>query len=148
MGIKRVIAYLVIIGIVIAAYQWFSGLPVTRVAFVESTLDRGAPSLFSIVISKIFDNRRELVGNDPYKVYVFVGDKDGVSSVSLTHNGEPIPFEIADGEDNGELEFDGDTETGLHTYVVQATDSKGNKSRGALIINVRVVPVMPVGGIM
>mgnify|MGYP001212156145 CR=1 FL=1 len=146
--LKKVIVYLAILIAVWYGYRRLMDLPVTCVAFVEPTLKKGPPSLLGIVLSKVVDSRRELTGNDPYKVYAFAGDKDRLESVSFTHNGQPVPFRIDPETDNSSVEIDGNTEPGLHTYVLKARDTRGHESVARLIINIRLVPIVPVGGVM
>ncbi|HQO35440.1 MAG TPA: hypothetical protein PLG59_12305, partial [bacterium] len=90
--LKKVIVYLAILIAVWYGYRHLMDLPVARVAFVEHTLKKGPPSVLGILLSKVMDSRRELTGDDPYKVYAFAGDKDRLESVSFTHNGQPIPL--------------------------------------------------------
>ena len=141
--IKRILAYLVIIVAVAIGYQYLDSLPVARVSFVEPSMQKGAPSLLSIVLSKTFDSRRELIGNDQYRVYAYVGDKKGIRSVSLSHNGNPIPFSVEAGSMQAEKEFDGQSEPGVHKYALTVVNQEGASSTARLIINVRM-PVGPV----
>ncbi len=141
--IQRIFVYLVIIVLAALAYQHFMSLPVARLAFVEPSLQKGPPSLFSMVLSKAFDNRRELIGNDKYRVYAFAGDSKGLRSVSLSHNGTSIPFQIDPGSTRAEKEFDGNSETGVHKYVLTVANQEGVSSMTRLIVNVRM-PVGPV----
>ncbi len=142
---KKMIVLLVVIGLAAAGYTRFKDLPVTRIAFVEHTLQKGPPGLFSIALSKVVDSRRELIGNDAYRVYAYVSDPDGLQYVSLTHNGKPIPFEVDTNKTQAELEFEGDSQSGLHKYVLVARDTKGKESTAALLVSVKLVA--PLGGV-
>lgn len=143
--VKKLLVYLILLAALVIGYQRFTGLPVTRLAFVESDLKRGPPGLFSLALSKVVDGRRELIGNDAYKVYAYTSDKDGLQSVSLTHNGDPIPFKIEIREGQAELEFEGNRQMGLHRYVLSARDQHGNKSTATLVINLKLIT--PIGGV-
>jgi len=144
--VKKLLAFLIVLGGLAIGYRQFTDLPATRLAFVDSTLQQGPPGLFSLVLSKIFAGRRELIGNDAYRVYAYAGDRDGLQSVLLTHNGQPIPFKFETSATQAELEFDGNRQAGLHTYVLSARDQRGKQSTSTLIINVKLVT--PVGGVV
>ena len=143
---KKLLAYLIVIAVLVIGYRQYADLPVTRLSFMDPAFQKGPPGFFSLAVSKVFDSRRELIGNDAYKVYAYVSDQDGLQSVSLTHDGKPIPFDIKANETQAELEFNGDSETGLHKYILSATDRHGKKSTSTLIVNVKLVT--PMGGVV
>ncbi len=140
MKIKKIAFTVIIIAACIFALQLWFAKPYCTVEFLDAQTIRGKQmNPFIYAITKLISQRRELSGNDPYKMYVYINDPDGIKSVVLRVDGKTIPLEI-----NNSLaiehEFNGDTEYGLHRYTLEVIDRKNNKGYAESLIKVSPGP--------
>ncbi|MBI1390488.1 MAG: hypothetical protein GC154_18785 [bacterium] len=144
MKMKKVIVWVVIIGAIIGGLAFWTNKPYTSVQYLGSTTQKGRQNPIIYAASKIFAQRKQLTGNDPYKLYLFADDPDGLKSVKFIVDGKEVKTPFEGDSKTFEKEYDGVTEYGLHTYHLTATDSKGNTSSADAMVNV-VPPASTVG---
>lgn len=135
MKLKKAIGAVIVAIALIAGFRIWSDKPYCTVEYLDSLTVKGKQNPFVYTMSKIIAQRRDLKGNDPYKMYVYAHDPDGIESVRLAVNGTEIPATIED-PNTFESELPGDTEIGLHHYVLTVTDKKGNTGRAESFIKV------------
>ena len=135
MKVKKAVCYLVLAAIVIYAFNYWSGLPYCNIEYLDGLTVKGKLNPVVYVITKVIAQRKDLKGNDPYKMYVYIHDPDGLASVTLTVNGKSVPATIEDPK-TFKAKLNGNTEFGLHHYHVTATDTKGNTASSSSYIRV------------
>ena len=138
MNIKKIIVYVVIIAAALAGYQAWSDKPYCTIEFLDATTTKGKKNPFSYAISKMFSQRRELFGDDPYKMYVYLNDLDGIESYKLTVNGKEIPIKF-DKANSYESELNGESGVGMHHYELMVSDKKGKTGKAECYIKVSLV---------
>lgn len=125
MKIKQVVVYLILAVIVLSIYSHFSDKPYCNIEYLDKLTEKEQLNPVVYWITKFIAQRKDLKGNDPYKLYIYIHDDDGLASVTLTVNGKSTPATIEDPY-TFKAEIDGNTEFTLHHYQVAATDKKGN----------------------
>ncbi|MFB3789154.1 MAG: hypothetical protein ACE15F_22575 [bacterium] len=136
MNLKKMVVIAVLVALAVPSVRVWLDKPYCAIELVESSTQKTKKNILLYAISKLISQRRDLAGNDPYRVFLMVEDPDGLASLQLTVDGKPFPLEWKKGADAFEKELDGDTEFGLHHYIVTATDGKGNTAMAETYITV------------
>jgi len=136
MKLKKAIPAGVAIALAITGLMHWLDKPYCSLELLEAHTVREQRNLIVYAITKITPQRRELHGNDPYRLYLRIDDPDGVKSVSMTVNGKPIRLEWKEGDRTIQQEIQGVTDFGLHHYTASVTDQKGNTARAEAHIKV------------
>lgn len=135
MKLKQITGYIVLAGIVIYSINYWSDKPYCNIEYLNSLTVRGKLNPVVYLVTKMIAQRKDLKGNDPYKMYVYIHDPDGLASVTLIIDGKTIPATIEDPH-IFKSEFDGKTEFGLHHYHITVKDKKGNTASSDSFIRV------------
>ncbi|MBZ0257982.1 hypothetical protein K8I31_18095 [bacterium] len=135
MKLKQVLPWVVIIIAVVYGLLFLLNKPYTSVQYLDVNTFKGRQNLFVYALSKCFAARKKLDGNDPYKLYLYANDPDGIKSLKFIVDGKEVktPFEPCE---TFEEEYNGITEWGLHEYRMIVTDKTGSQSIAEAIINV------------
>lgn len=136
MKLKKVvlIGFLIVAGI--GGIKHWLDKPYCTLELLEAHTVKSQRNVLLYAIMKITPQRRELFGNDPYKMAIFVNDPDGIRSVQLTKNGKPVKLDFKAGKLPYLQEIQGDTQFGMHHYVLSVTDEKGNTAKAEAYIKV------------
>ncbi len=136
MSLKKIVVLAVVAALAVPGIRIWMDKPYCAIELVESSTQKTKKNILLYALSKVVSQRRDLAGNDPYRVFLMVDDPDGLNSLQLTVDGKPFSLEWKKGAKTFEKEIDGDTDFGLHHYIVTATDGKGNKAQAETYIKV------------
>jgi len=132
---KKLLVYLILIVIAAVVFHVWSDKPYCTIEFIDKETVRGKHNLFVYALSKLLTQRRELMGSDPYKMYIYISDPDGLGSAHCTVDGKEVPLNLTSAF-TFEYELQGNTEIGLHTYRLEVKDKKGNTASAESLIKV------------
>ncbi len=135
MKLKKVIPWLVVGGIGLYGFNIWMDKPYCNIEYLDKLTLKGKLNPVVYAVTKFLSQRKDLKGNDPYKMYIYVHDPDGLESITLTVDGNTRQAELDDPY-TFETEMDGKTEFAMHHYHVTATDKKGNTSESSAFIKV------------
>jgi len=136
MKLKKAVLAAILIVLTIAGLKTWLDKPYCTLELLEAHTQKSKRNIFVYSLMKISPQRRELHGNDPYKLYLHIDDPDGLRSVKLTVDGKPIPIELKTDSSTIHKEIPGDTEFGLHHYEAFVTDKKGNTAKAQALVKV------------
>jgi len=132
---KKILVYLVLIVLAAVGIHVWTDKPYCTVEIEDAQLVKGKKNIFMYAISKLFTQRRDLMGPDPYKMYIYINDPDGLESAHFTADGKEVPLKITGGI-SFEDEYPGNTEIGLHDYKLVVKDKKGNTAQAESLIKI------------
>lgn len=135
MKLKQVLPWaLLVVAVVVGLSVWLNK-PYSSVQYLDVNTFKGRQNLFVYTLSKCFSARKKLDGNDPYKLYLYANDPDGIKSLKFIVDGKEVKTPFEPGE-TFEQEYNGITKYGLHTFRMIVTDKTGSQSIAEAIINV------------
>ncbi len=142
MSIKKLILLIIVVIVAVVGIQTWIDKPYCVVEHLDqNTLKGQKKNPLVYAVSKVFTSRTELKGDDPYGVYIFIQDPDGIRSTRFSVDGQQIPLNIMEGQSEFEKELDGPTAFGVHKFSLYVKDMKGNEATAEAIIK-----VSPMGG--
>lgn len=137
MKLKQVVPWIVVAVIVVFVLSTWLTKPYSSIQLLDANTKTGRQHIVIYTLSKCFSHRKKLTGNDPYKLYLYANDPDGIKSLLFFVNGKQVKTLFEPGE-TFEEEFNGLTKYGLHTYKMIVEDNLGNRSTAEAYINISV----------
>ncbi|MEW6237018.1 MAG: hypothetical protein AB1656_16660 [Candidatus Omnitrophota bacterium] len=136
MKLKKAALAIILIVLSLAGLKTWLDKPYCTLELLEAHTQKSKRNIIVYSLIKLSPQRRELHGNDPYKLYLNIDDPDGLLSVKLTVDGKPIPVELKADTRTIQKEIPGDTEFGLHHYEAFVTDRKGKTAKTQALVKV------------
>lgn len=136
MLLKKAVPTGILIVLAVTGLRNWLDKPYCTIEMLEPYTQKTKKNILIYAITKITSQRRELEGNDPYQMYINIDDPDGLLSVKLTLDGKALPLKFQSENRSLQEEVPGNTEFGMHHYVVTVTDRKGNTAKAESIIKV------------
>ena len=94
MKLKKAIPAGVAIALAFTGLKYWLDKPYCSLELLEPHTVKEQRNILVYAITKITPQRRELQGNDPYRLYLRIDDPDGLKSVSMTVNGKPMKLAV------------------------------------------------------
>ncbi len=136
MSLKKLILILILVGIAVVGVQTWLDKPYCTIEHLDRNTVKGKKNPLVYAVSKLFTSRTELKGADPYTMYLYINDPDGIRSTRFTVNGNTVALNIPEGQTVFEYELDGPTDFGLHRFSLHVKDGKGNEAAAEAIVKV------------
>ncbi|MDP8245400.1 MAG: hypothetical protein P9L94_15050 [Candidatus Hinthialibacter antarcticus] len=135
MKLKQVVPWVIVMIAIVYGLSVWLNKPYSSVQFLDANTFKGRQHLFVYTLSKVFAQRKKLTGNDPYKLYLFANDPDGIKTLKFFVNGKEVKTPFKPGE-TFEEEYKGMIEYGLHKYKMIVIDEEGSQSIAEALIHV------------
>lgn len=135
MKLKQVLPWVIIMIAAIYGLSVWLNQPYSMVQYLDTTTHHGKLHPVVYTLTKCFAQRKKLNGNDPYKLYLYANDPDGIKSLKFIVDGKEVKTPFEPGE-TFEEEYNGITSYGLHEFKMIVTDEKGSQSTAVALINV------------
>ena len=143
-GNRRFLRNIILIILVVASisgYNKWKLKPYCTIEHKDSLTILGKKSDFRYILSKLIIQRRELRGNDPYAMYIYISDPNGIKSVNLNVDGIHYPLDVIPNVITFEKEIPGNRAYGLHRYSLDVVDGKGDMGHSESHMKVSAVGV-------
>jgi len=134
--VKRLIFYSLAAVVGWFIYNYWYNKPYCNIEIIDQNTVWGQQEFFPYLVSKFLPQRRERIGNSPYKMYVVIHDKGGIRKYEITVNGVPIPIQFGNGFTFDD-EVEGSTNFGINHYHLKVWNKKGYTSESHAYVEVK-----------